>query len=86
MPIEDHDGRTMRCRRLGHTVAFKYCRTQEGASLCPLVLDCWWEVFEVGAFLEAHVPGDEFQRLTRPQPKMQSLLELIEQAKTHGDD
>jgi len=81
---DDHDERTIRCRRLGHAVTFLYCRTQEGRSLCPRILDCWWEVFDVRAFLEDNLPPEEFQKLTAPPPasKVASLLDLIEQAES----
>lgn len=83
MGLTEHDGRTIRCRRLGHMVAFRYCRTQEGRTVCPLILDCWWQLFDVRAFLEAHLPGGEMARLERPtpRPKVVSLVQMIERAR-----
>lgn len=78
------DHRIRRCPRLGHDVRFAYCRTLEGATLCPRILDCWWETFEVESFLREQLSEEEFAALTRPgpaKPKVLSLLELIEQAK-----
>ena len=82
----EHDERRLRCRRLGHEVTFRYCRTQEGASVCPLILDCWWEVFDVAAFLREHLAREEFETLARRgfRPKVTSLLDLIEQARRNA--
>ena len=78
----EHDERRLRCRRLGHEVTFRYCRTQEGGSVCPLILDCWWEVFDVAGFLREHLEPEEFEKLARRgfRPKVTSLLDLIQQA------
>jgi len=47
------------------------------------VFDCWWESFDVVDFLKSRLSPDQFHRLsqTRPKPKIDSLLELVEQAK-----
>lgn len=82
--IQQHDKRTIRCRRLGHEVTFHYCRTQEGRTVCVRILDCWWEVFDVRGFLQEHLPPQEFAELTHKKPgrgKVHTLLELIERAK-----
>jgi len=74
-----------RCPRLGGPVAFKYCRSHgKNASMCWKVIDCWWEYFDIQAYLEAHLPPAEIKALmqARPQPKITSLVELIEQAKS----
>ncbi|NLW49574.1 MAG: hypothetical protein GXY85_01850 [Candidatus Brocadiaceae bacterium] len=85
--IDEHDARRLRCRRLGHEVAFRYCRTQEGDTVCPLVLDCWWEVFDVAGFLREHLEPEAFGTLARRgfRPKVASLLDLIEQARRSAE-
>jgi hypothetical protein len=79
----EHDERRLRCRRLGHEVTFGYCRTQEGESVCALILDCWWEAFDVAGFLRKHLEPEEFERLARRgfRPKVTSLLDLVQQAR-----
>jgi hypothetical protein len=79
----EHDQRSIRCKRLGHTVAFRYCRTQEGDSVCPSVLDCWWEVFDVRAALAEHLTAEELERLSQPRTadKVGTLLDLIREAR-----
>jgi hypothetical protein len=73
----------MRCPRLGGPVNFGYCR-REGpdAQPCFKILDCWWQHFDVAAYLESRLPRDVFAALGRRQTpaKMTSLIALIEQA------
>jgi hypothetical protein len=80
----DNDNRERRCPRLGGPVSFRYCR-QEGENDLPCwkVIDCWWESFEIGAYLRRNLSEDQFRRLAtfRPKPKVSSLIEMIEQAK-----
>jgi len=80
--IDREDHRSRRCPRLGHEVTFHYCRTQEGASICPRILDCWWETFDVASFLKDHLPPEEWRRLTSytPKPRVVNLVELIREA------
>jgi hypothetical protein len=86
--LTEHDQDVLlHCRRLGHEVAFGYCRQEMGGRPCRLILDCWWEHFDVRAFLRAHLPeevmADVEQAGTSPPPsKVLSLLDLIQQAKT----
>ena len=83
MSIDQHDKRTIRCRRLGHEVTFHYCRTQEGCTPCAGILDCWWEAFDVRAFLEEAIPAKDLDALVgrRPRAKVVTLLDLIDQAR-----
>lgn len=74
-----------RCPRLGGQVAFQYCRECGDGNLpCFKVIDCWWELFDVVAFFQNTLSKDDFNRLLqlKPKPKVLSLVELIEQAKT----
>jgi len=86
--LTDNDERVLRCRRLGHSVSFHYCRTQEADSLCPRILDCWWEVFEVHAFLQENLPAEKLHALAEhaPRPKVLSILDIVEQVrKSQGE-
>lgn len=86
--LTEHDqDAPLRCRRLGHEVAFGYCRQELGGKPCRLILDCWWERFDIRAFLRAHLSEDAMAQVERagtapPPSKMLSLLDLIQQAKT----
>ena len=70
---------------LGHNVQFSYCR-QTGAGLfCRKAVDCWAERFDVQAFLREAFTSDQIREVMQPpQPKMNSLIELI--AKARGSE
>ncbi|MGD9211660.1 MAG: hypothetical protein PVI90_12820 [Desulfobacteraceae bacterium] len=73
-----------RCPRLGGPVRFSYCCTcSESGKVCFKILDCWWESFDVVGYLKVQLTAEEFKKLktARPQPKVGSLLELIEKAR-----
>ena len=81
---ESKDHLEQRCPRLGGQVSFGYCRMNgDDGSACWKIFDCWWEYFDVVGYLNKHLPEDAFKALAdaRPQPKMVSLVELIEQAR-----
>ena len=85
-PINTHDERTLYCRMLGHHLAFAYCRTGTGPKPCARILDCWFETFDIESFLREHFTDQEIAAFTAPpKPKVQTLLELIEQAKKRGN-
>lgn len=85
--LTDHDQDVLpRCPRLGHEMTFGYCRRESGAQPCRLVLDCWWEKFDVRAFLAAHLPPQtmaqvEAAKASAPPEKVLNLLNLVEQTK-----
>lgn len=73
----------IRCPRLGHQIAFSYCRRENRGQPCFKVLDCWQAHFEVAAYLKQELDSEQWEALCRRpvKPKMVSLVELIEQAK-----
>ena len=81
-PPDSHDGRTRRCPMLGHRLAFSYCRAPGTDLPCRKIFDCWWESFDVVAFVREHYGEEAISRITEPpKEKMLSLLELIERAR-----
>jgi len=77
-----HDHRSRRCPMLGHPVAFSYCRTPGSDRPCRKIFDCWWEAFDVEAFIRSCYGEDRIAEITAPpKGKMLSLVELIEQAR-----
>ena len=81
MSIDEHDGRKLRCRMLGHEVDFAYCRAPGAELPCRKILDCWFETFDVEAFLREHYSEEQIaQILAPPAPKIASLVDLIQQA------
>lgn len=81
-PLEHHDEQEARCRMLGHEVPFSYCRKLQGDYPCRNVANCWFERFDVMDFLKMHFTEEEIQKfLTPAKPRMQTLIEMIEQAR-----
>jgi hypothetical protein len=85
--INEHDqDMNLRCPRLGHEINFGYCRTETSGKPCRLILNCWWESFDVRSFLQANLPEDimcqiEHGIISGPPPKVASLLDLVQQTK-----
>ncbi len=66
--LNEHDqDLLLRCRRLGHEVTFGYCRRETGGKPCRLILDCWWEQFDVRSFLQAHLSKEDMAQVERRQ-------------------
>lgn len=82
---ETLETRQRRCPRLGHPVPFSYClQSGDDKAPCFKTADCWWEIFDVVAYLNDHFPPETVSVLLSsapPKPKVTSLVELIEQAK-----
>ena len=78
------DNLEIRCPRLGSVIPFRYCLISGEDSLpCFKIMDCWWEIFDVDAYLKANLPADVYNSLlsARPKPKVASIVEIAEQAK-----
>ena len=73
----------IRCPKLGHQIYFSYCRHENMGLPCLRSLDCWFEHFPVEEYLRNELDPEEWERVFfKPgTPKVQSLMELIEQAK-----
>jgi len=74
------DELVIRCRRLGHEVTFKYCHTQEGASICPSIRNCWWERVDIDAWLENNLDSDTIDKLRAGRaatPRLNRILDII---------
>jgi hypothetical protein len=76
-----HDKLKQRCRMLGHDVQFGYCRAPGSEKPCRKIADCWFETFDVGAWLRTHFSQAEIAEITSaPQDKRLTLWEMIQQA------
>ena len=73
----------IRCPRLGHQIDFAYCRFENNGLPCFKSLDCWYRYFQVEAYLRGQLTSEQWDGAFSkpPQPKMLSLLEMIEQAR-----
>ena len=85
--LNEHDQDVLpRCPRLGHELTFGYCRQESRGKPCRLILDCWWERFDVRSFLQSNLPEEDMAQVERagaapPPSKVLSLVDLIQQAK-----
>jgi len=80
--ITAHDRRRRRCPMLGNDVPFSYCRAPARDLPCRRIFDCWWETFDVRAFLGGHFTEDDIARiLAPPKDRTVTLIELIERAR-----
>ncbi len=76
----------IRCPRLGHQINFNYCQSENSGLPCFKTLDCWYNYFDVRAYLTDKLSEEDFQKafLEKGKPKVMSLFDLIEQAKKKG--
>ncbi len=77
----------IRCPRLGHQINFSYCKFENSGFPCFKALDCWHHYFDVHTFLKENLTAQDFSTifLNTGQPKILSLIELIEQAKKNQE-
>jgi hypothetical protein len=80
----EKDNWEIRCPRLGGPVPFTYCeKSGSNGQPCFKVMDCWWQRFDVGAYLKHRLTEAEYEALLnkQPRPKLSGILELIAQAR-----
>jgi hypothetical protein len=81
MSLDKHDSLKTYCRMLGHEVPFEYCRKGISELPCRRVFDCWFQVFDIEAYMKTHFTNEQIQSICKPaEPKVASLIELIRQA------
>ena len=67
---------------------FHYCRQEvDNGTVCFKICDCWWERFDVVAYLKTWLSPEHVARLQhRPPPdKVNSLVDLIRQAQARSE-
>lgn len=74
----------IRCPKLGHQVSFGYCRTERLDMPCQRAIACWHDHFDVEALFRTGLTPEQFEEafLKPPTPKLVTLVELIERART----
>jgi hypothetical protein len=78
----------MRCPRLGGEAPFTYCLHEAGELPCHRIIVCWQAFFPVEAYLRKTLSQQKWEEFAdrKPKEKIASLLELIEEAKSKGDE
>lgn len=64
------------CPRLGHLVRFRYCLEGDPGRPCFRIRDCWWETFDIDAYLRDHLPPEQWAGLlqARPPDRLSALI------------
>ena len=80
--LVQYDNEEIYCRKLGHHLTFKYCRTEREGLPCAKVLDCWFENIPIEEFVRSNYSEAEIAAITAPpKPKVATLFDLIAEAK-----
>ncbi len=67
---------------LGGPVDFGYCRSMNDRLPCKRVVSCWERTVDIEKFLLRNYSAEERESMVSPSKgKVESLLDLIEQAK-----
>lgn len=75
---EQYDEKKGYCRMLGHTQAFRYCRTMNEGLPCHNVLNCWYERIGVESFIAENYSKEQQQAIFEPpKTKMARLSEIL---------
>lgn len=79
---ETYDSREIYCRKLGHYLTFRYCRSEREGLPCRKILDCWCDKLPIGEYLRSNYsPGEIAGIIGPPPPKTATLVELVERAR-----
>jgi hypothetical protein len=82
---KQYDEKVTYCRKLGHHLAFKYCRGEREGLPCSKILDCWFQIIPVEKFIRDNYSEAGLASLAAPsRPRMMTLIDLIERAKKRG--
>ena len=87
MSIEQFDNKLIYCKRLGHELNFKYCRTTDLNVLCRSIKDCWHHKIDIITFLNENYSKEDLTKLESqtPTPKMMSIFEIMKKAQERVD-
>ena len=88
MNDQEYDALEIRCPKLGHQLRFSYCRREHNDLPCARSLICWEGRFPVSKLFHHTLSDKQWNDCfgKPPQPKVVSLMELIEQAKKTGSE
>lgn len=84
MPEDTYDHLEQRCPRLGGPVSFHYCRTcGDERIFCRKIADCWWEYFDITAWLRENISEEDLNDFLakKPKAKLTGILEIINSVK-----
>ncbi len=77
-----YDDKKIYCRRLGHHVAFSYCRQASSGMVCRGIVDCWFERIPIREYLEQHFTTEQLRVVFQPpKPKVSQILDIVARVK-----
>ncbi len=80
--MDQYDDKTIRCPRVGGEVNFRFCRFENNMLPCRWIVGGWEMRVDMNKFMTDHYSKEEMDRIfTPPRPKIESLLNLVEDAK-----
>lgn len=88
--LTEFDNKEWYCRMLGHTIAFRYCRTMAEGLPCHRILDCWYEILPIQSFIEQNYSAEERGAISQPPDSrltiMAKTLNRVEKRKKDDGD
>ena len=82
MMKEAIDQQQIYCPKLGHHLTFEYCKGENAGYACQKVLKCWSLINSMRDIVTEKIARNELKLApTPPQPKITSIITLIEKAK-----
>lgn len=84
--LERIDRLETRCPKLGHQLAFSYCREESGGLPCARALACWQLRFPVELVLRRTLSDTDWNRIfvEPPKSRIDALLDAIDRARCGG--
>ena len=79
--IDCYDHKESYCRKLGHTLQFKYCRIAQQGLPCAKIMDCWIGQLPIRQFIISHHQGQMEKIFRPPCSKINSILEIVDRVK-----
>jgi len=83
--IERYDYKESYCRKLGHTLQFKYCRNAQQGIPCAKIMDCWIGQLPVRQFIMNHYQGQMEEIFRPPAAKISSILDIVDRVKRQNE-
>ncbi len=72
-----YDDEEIRCRKLGHSLTFRYCRMEGVDEPCGKIIDCWISRVRILDYLNQQF-GTNFLREFANRPKKDRLSLILE--------
>lgn len=70
-----------RCRQLGSEIPFKYCRTMNTGFPCANILNCWFELIDIVAYLKEEYTEEEMGKFLSRDSRIDIILKTIDKNK-----